>query len=117
MNQEEHVSVARELIERADEESKNGGSELVAAEFLWGAFAHCLISVALNDGLPLDSHGAFQAIARHLDAVQGGSKWRSHFGSAEQLHEHFYHGDLSAGELRTHRQDTAQATGELLRML
>ena len=83
MNQEEHLRMARELLRRADRESRDGGSEIIAAEFLWGAFAHCLITVALNDGLPHDSHGAFQRIAYHLDTAQGGNTWRSRFGSAE----------------------------------
>ena len=42
MNQEQHINMARELVDRADNESKNGGNEMVAAELLWGAFAHCL---------------------------------------------------------------------------
>ena len=36
MNQEEHVSMARELARRADEETRDGGNEMVAAELLWG---------------------------------------------------------------------------------
>ena len=39
MNQEEHLSMARELMERVDEEIADGGNEMIAAEFLWGAFA------------------------------------------------------------------------------
>ena len=50
MNQEEHVRMARELSQRASEESRNGGNELIAAEFLWGTFAHCLVAIALQDG-------------------------------------------------------------------
>ena len=53
MNQEEHVSTARELMRRAEEEWQHGGNDMIAAELLWGAFAHCLITVALNDNLPL----------------------------------------------------------------
>ena len=42
MNQEEHLSMARELMRRADQESAaDGGNEMIAAEFLWGALAHC----------------------------------------------------------------------------
>ena len=49
MNQEEHLSMARELMRRADQESAaDGGNEMIAAEFLWGAFVHCLITVAQN---------------------------------------------------------------------
>ena len=117
MNQEEHVSMARELARRADEEMRDGGNEMVAAELLWGAFAHCLITAALKAGLPHDSHGAFRKIARHLDAAQAGNGWRSRFGSAERLHFHFYHGNLPDDELRTHKRHTAEAARELLRAL
>ena len=117
MNQHEHTQEATELVRRAQEESTNGGNERIAAELLWGAFAHCLIAVAQNDGLPHDSHGAFRTIARHMDAAQGGNEWRSRFGSSEQLHFHFYHGELPAGELRTHRQRTSEGALELLAAL
>ena len=118
MNQEEHLSMARELMRRADQESAtDGGNEMIAAEFLWGALAHCLITVAQNEELPHDSHGAFSRIAQHLDAAQGSNEWRSRFGSSEQLHFHFYHGDLPEDELRTHRQRTSEGTLELLAAL
>ena len=117
MNQEQHLSMARELIRRANQESGDGGNEMIAAEFLWGALAHCLITVAQNEGLPHDSHGTFQRIAQRLDAALGGNEWRSRFGSAEQLHEHFYHGNLPAGELRSHRRATHRGTLELLAAL
>ena len=117
MNQEEHLAMARELMRRADQESGDGGNEMIAAEFLWGAFAHCLITVALNEMLPHDSHGAFKRIAQHLDAAQGGNKWASCFGSAERLHFHFYHGRLPEKELQTHRNDTVNGTLELLSVL
>ena len=117
MDQEEHVGMARELIRRAGEESRGGGSELVTAELLWGAFAHCLIAIAQNEGLPHDSHGAFQSIARRMDAAQGGNRWRSRFGSAERLHFHFYHGHLPDDEIRNHERATTEGVQELLRML
>ena len=117
MNQEEHVNMARDLMRRADEESGDGGNEMIAAEFLWGAFAHCLITLALIGRLPHDSHGAFQRITQHLDTTQGGNRWTSTFGSAEQLHFHFYHGELTARQLRTHSRHTSEGTQELLRTL
>ncbi len=118
MNQEEHLSMARELMSRADHESAaDGGNEMVAAEFLWGALTHCLITVAQNEGLPHDSHGAFSRIAQHMDAAQDSNDWRSRFGAAENLHHHFYHGDLPAQELRTHRRRTIEGTLELLTVL
>ena len=104
-------------MRRADEDSTDGGNERVAAEFLWGAFAHCLITVDLNEGLPHDSHGALRTIARHMDAAQNSNGCRSHFSSVETLHHHFYHGDLPARELRTHTRHTLEGTLELLRTL
>ena len=117
MNQQEHTQEARELIRRADEESTDGGNERIAAELLWGAFAHCLITVGLNEGLPHNSHGAFWRIAQYLDSTQDSNDWRSRLGAAERLHRHFYHGDVLARELRTHRRHTLEGTLELLRML
>ena len=117
MNQEEHISVARELVTRAHQESTDGGNEIIAAKFLWGAFAHCLITVALNQSLPHHSHEAFHRIAQHLDAAEGGNEWRSRFGSAERLHSHFYHGTLPARELQTHERHTSEGTMKLLRIL
>lgn len=115
MNQPEHTQEATELVRRAHEESTNGGNERIAAELLWGAFAHCLIAVAQNEELPHDSHGAFRTIARHMDAAQDSNDWRSRLGAAENLHHHFYHGDLPAQELRTHRRRTREGTLELCR--
>lgn len=117
MNQQEHLGMARELTGKANQESQDGGNEMIAAEFLWGAFAHCLITVAQNEKLPHDSHGSFGRIAQHMDAAQVGNRWRSYFGSAEQLHEHFYHGDLTTRELHTHTQLTARGALELLSTL
>ena len=117
MNQEEHLAMARELMRRANQESSDGGNEMIAAELLWGAFAHCLVATAQNLGLPHDSHGAFKRVAQHLDAAQGGNKWTSCFGSAEQLHTHFYHRNLSNRELQTHRDDTVNGALELLNAL
>ena len=117
MNREEHLAMARELMRRATQESRDGGNEMIAAELLCGAFAHCLIAVALNETLPYDSRGAFKRIAQHLDAAQGGNKWRSRFGSAERLHFHFYHGSLPAKELQNHRNHTLIGTLELLNAL
>ena len=77
-----------------------------------GAFAHCLITVALNQGLSHDSHGAFGRISQRLDAVHGGNEWRSRFGSAERLHFHFYHGNLPTEEVRSHRRAPSEYLSE-----
>ena len=117
MNQQEHLQEARELMDWSQEVTESGRNPRIAAELLWGSFAHCLITVALNDGLPHDSHGAFRNIARHLDTGQSNNRWTSNFGAAERLHQHFYHGDLTEDLLRSHRQATLNGTIELLRTL
>ena len=117
MNQEEHINRARELLERAHQEPTGGGDELLAAEMMWGAFCHCLITVALNNGVPHDSHGAFRYVAQQLDATGGGNTWKPRFGEAERLHRHFYHGDIPTKLVRAHMRRTSEATQELLSML
>ncbi len=117
MNRDEHMHEAQELLRRAHGEATDGGNEGNAAELLWGSFAHCLIAVAQRDGLPHDSHRAFEWTARHMDAAKGGNDWRSRFDSAERLRRHSYHGDLPARELRTHRQLTREGIQEFLQTL
>jgi len=73
--------------------------------------------VALNEGLPHDSHGAFRRIAQRLDNIQGDNTWASSFGAAEQLHFHYYHGDLPAGVLDTHRLQVQAGAIDLLQTL
>ena len=70
MNPKEHIGMAQELMERAEQESRDGGN-----------------------------------------------KWRSRFGSSERLHFHFYHGALTAQQLRTHKRAATEGTRELLVML
>ena len=101
----------------SETERQNGGHQLVAAELLWGAFAHCLITVAQNEGLPHRSHEELRFVAEQLSISQNLERWRSDFGAAGKLHVHFYHGNLTQGELRTHTQATIKAVQQLLRML
>ena len=117
MNQQEHISKARELLERALQESTGGGDELLAAEMMWGAFCHCVITVALNNGLPYDSHGAFRYVAQQMEATGGGNTWRPRFVEAERLHRHFYHGDAPARLVQAYMRRTSDATQELLSIL
>ena len=101
----------------AETERERGGNELVAAEFLWGAFAHCIITVAQNEGMPHNSHDDLRQVAEHLTLLQGLERWRSDFGAAEKLHVHFYHGNLNATERHTHTRATTRAVQQLLEML
>lgn len=102
---------------RADEERRTGGNEVIAAELLWGAFAHCLITVAQNEGLSHNSHEEFRLIAEQLAISHNAERWRSDFGAAQELHVHFYHGDLDSSELHTHTRAASRAVRQLLQML
>lgn len=82
MNQEEHLTTAQDLMSRASQESKDGGNNVIAAEFLWGGFAHCLIVVAQNEGLLHDSHGAFTRIAQHINAPRAATDGAAISGQA-----------------------------------
>ncbi len=109
--------MAQELTVRADEEFRSGGNLLVAAELLWGAFAHCLIAVAINESLAHNSHEEFRIVARHLANSLGQERWVSDFGAAEGLHIHFYHCNLTGQQLSTHARNTERATEQLLLIL
>ena len=107
--------MAQELTACADEELQSGGNELIAAEFMWGAFAHCLITTAINRGLPHNSHQQLRQLAEQLASSLNQDSWRSDFGAAEQLHIHFYHGNLTRNELGTHMTGARRGVRELLR--
>ena len=109
--------MAQEFAIRADRELQNGGNQLVAAELLWGAFAHCLIAMALNEGMAHNSHEDFRRVAYRLAEAQESERWLSDFGAAESLHIHFYHGNLTAQQLNTHARNTWRAADELLLIL
>ena len=98
--QAEHIRLARDFLNRA-ETSLSTDEEIVGAELLWGAAAHALIAVALQQGLPYDSHGAFKNVAKQQLNDPGRPEWLSEFNTAEQFHKHFYHGRLSDRQLIT----------------
>ena len=111
MNQEEHINKARELLVRANQESTGGGDDLLAAEMMWGALCHCLITVALNNGLPHDSHEAFRYVAQQMDAPGRRNTWKTRFAEAERLHGHFYQGDVPAWLVRAYMQKLLKPPG------
>lgn len=82
MNQEEHLSMARELMKPADQESGDEDNDMIAAEFLRGALAQCLIAVAQNDGLPHDSHRALTLRLGRKTAFPLPPRWPTGRGTA-----------------------------------
>ena len=114
--QAEHIRLARDFLVRA-EISLSTDDEVVGAELLWGAAAHALIAVALQQELPYDSHGAFKYIAMQQPNDPGRPEWLSEFNTAEQFHKHFYHGRLSARQLMTDPPKVRQFINRLLALI
>ena len=89
----------------------------MGSELLWGAAAHALIAVALQQELPYDSHGAFKNVAQKQPNDPGRPEWLSEFNTAEQFHKHFYHGRLNARQLMTEPPKVRRFINRLLALV
>lgn len=90
------------------------GDELNGAELLWGAAAHALVAVALENGWHYDSHGAMRNVATQLEMSHQRPQWRSDFNTAERFHTHFYHGRLTNREIVRDRPKVVRFVNRLL---
>ena len=68
---------------------------------LWGAAAHALIAVALQNGWLHNSHGALKDVARRLSDILKEPQWLSEFATAERFHINFYHVGLTQKRTRS----------------
>ena len=117
LSKDEHIATANELVRRYQQENEPGGNSMVAAEMLWGAFAHALIAVANEKGWHYDSHGALKRASLRLAQEQNRSMWANDFASAERLHSHFYHGNLSPRFLNNYANDAVRGIRSLMQLL
>ena len=109
----EHIRLALDFLAQS-EARLSAGDNLVGSELLWGAAAHALIAVSLKQGWPYNSHGALKNVARQLLNVPGRPEWLSEFNTAEQFHNHFYHGRLTARQIAADRPKVRQFVDRLL---
>ncbi len=116
LNQNQHIAVIREFVSRANTEFETG-NEFIAAEILWGAFAHGLIAAASPNQWRYTSHESLKQVARNLAQMQSLPRWQSDFAYAERLHIHFYHGRLEALGLAQARTATRLAIDRLLNLI
>jgi len=116
LGRSQHITVIREFASRANAEFETG-NEFIAAEILWGAFAHGLIAAASLNEWHYTSHESLKQVARNLVQTQGLQRWQSDFASAERLHIHFYHGRLDPLGLTQARVATRLAIDRLLNLL
>ncbi len=110
---EEHIQAAMEFLDEADQEFASGKT-LKASEMLWGAVAHALIAVALQQNWPYNSHGALKGVARRLPNVPRRPQWLSEFDTAERFHINFYHGNMTDREITTRRPKVRELVARLL---
>ena len=87
----EHARAAVELLDEAELEF-SVGKMAKGAEMLWGAAAHAMIAVALDQNRPYDSHGALKNLAKLLRTTTGQPYWLTEFNIGERFHSDFYHG-------------------------
>ena len=113
MNTQQRLDASMEFQERSNEEFNTGGSTMIAAELLWGAYAQLSLAVAELRGWPALSHGAYRNTATNLRNFQGSERWVSDWAAAERLHSHFYQDNLSPNELRTARRAATQGIIQL----
>ena len=112
----QNIIVIREFVIRANAEFETG-NEFIAAEILWGAFAHGLIAVGSLNQWRYTSHESLKRVARNLADMPGLPRWESDFAYAERLHIHFYHGRLDSLGLTQARTATRLAIDRLLNLL
>lgn len=74
LGRSQHVAAIREFISRTDTEFETG-NEFIAAEILWGAFAHGLIAVASLNQWRYTSHESLKRVARNLAETRGLPRW------------------------------------------
>ena len=114
MTPEERLETIGEFVQRSDVEFENGGNSLVAAELLWGAMAHGLIAVAEIRGWRCEGHRGYQEVAKLLEEAETLKRWQQDVGAGNQLHRHFYQGNLKPGELHSRRSAAKFAIARLI---
>ena len=112
----EHIGFSRYFMEQSGIHF-DAGRVLEGSELLWGAAAHALIAVAMEQDWPYNSHGALKNITLNLLNVPGLPEWHSEFNTAEQFHTHFYHGQLTDRQIATGRPKVRRFINRLLERL
>ena len=103
MTPRDRLDTSLEFAQRSDQEFDNGGNTMIAAELLWGAVAQILIALAAVNEWPCQGHSGYFQVARRLAEQQPDVPWQSDIAAADQLHQHFYNGNLSPAELDSRR--------------
>ena len=97
---ERHEEICYQFLAHAEEEHRRG-DYLQAAEKAWGAFAHCVASIANEKGWEVGSHRQLKENANRLldkDPEHAGHR-RLLLAAVESLHTNFYREFLTEAEV------------------
>ena len=89
----EHRQVALDFLVASDEEFERGDA-LQGAEKLWGAAAHCIMSVAQERDWPHQSYPVLKNTAGQIAEEYDDPLIAGYFSVAEKFHRHFYHDSM-----------------------
>ena len=87
---QEHAQTALDFLEKADSYFEEG-DQIQASEKLWGAAAHAVLAVSIEQGWPHTSHPAMKRAAERLSEEHSDPLIAAYFGIAEKYHIDFYH--------------------------
>lgn len=99
---EDHARTALAFLALSDREFA-AGDKLQASEKLWGAAAHALMAIAMQNSRRLVSHNSFRDTAERLSDEHSDPSIEYGFAHAERFHRNFYHDDMTDYELNTLR--------------
>lgn len=98
---ERHEEICYQFLAHAEDEYRRG-DYLQAAEKAWGAFAHCMNSIAKEKGWKVGTHARLKENAKRLidKDPQHAAHRRLLLGAVESLHVNFYQELLTEDEVR-----------------
>lgn len=112
-----HDEICEQFLAHAEDEYDRGDC-LQAAEKAWGAFAHCMNSIAIDKGWKVGTHRRLRDNAKRLidrDPEHAESR-RLLLSAVESLHINFYREFMTADDVR-HGIDNARTLIEAVREL
>ena len=102
-----HREVALDFLDASDIEFE-AGEVLQGAEKLWGAAAHAIMSAAMQEDWPHESHRALKNAVIRLSEDREDPTIRLRFLAAEKFHRHFYHDSMEDWEREADRPEVHQ---------
>ena len=106
--------LSQTLLQRSDDEFDSGGNTHIAAELLWGAAAQLLRTVIDTDTkLEFTGHGSYRDAAWRVKKLSTEPFEASDYDAANDLHVHFYQGQLTDKDSKNVRRITNRLINRL----